>query len=99
MKLRATVMSFGFKYGIPVDADLVADMRFLPNPFWFRSCASTTGQEADVSDYVTNHPEAREFLDKYTELLDLVADGYLREGKQYVTIAIDVRGQNTGAWR
>jgi UPF0042 nucleotide-binding protein len=92
VKLRATVMSFGFKYGIPVDADLVADMRFLPNPFWVPELREHTGQEADVSDYVTNHPEAREFLDKYTELLDLVADGYLREGKQYVTIAIGCTG-------
>ena len=92
VKLRATVMSFGFKYGIPVDADLVADMRFLPNPFWVPELREHTGQEADVSDYVTNHPEAREFLDKYTELLGLVADGYLREGKQYVTIAIGCTG-------
>ena len=92
VKLRATVMSFGFKYGIPVDADLVADMRFLPNPFWVPELREHTGQEADVSDSVTNHPEAREFLDKYTELLDLVADGYLREGKQYVTIAIGCTG-------
>lgn len=92
VKLRATVMSFGFKYGIPVDADLVADMRFLPNPFWVPELKAHTGQDADVSDYVTNHPEAREFLDKYTALLDLVADGYLREGKQYVTIAIGCTG-------
>ena len=92
VKLRATVMSFGFKYGIPVDADLVADMRFLPNPFWVPELREHTGQDADVSDYVTKHPEAREFLDKYTQLLDLVADGYLREGKQYVTIAIGCTG-------
>lgn len=92
VKLRATVMSFGFKYGIPVDADLVADMRFLPNPFWVPELREHTGQDGDVSDYVTKHPEAREFLDKYTELLNLVADGYLREGKQYVTIAIGCTG-------
>lgn len=92
IKLKATVMSFGFKYGIPVDADLVADMRFLPNPFWIPELREHTGQNSDVSDYVTNHPEAREFLDKYTDLVNLVADGYLREGKQYVTIAIGCTG-------
>ncbi len=92
VKLRATVMSFGFKYGIPVDADLVADMRFLPNPFWVPELREHTGRDGDVSDYVTKHPEAREFLDRYTELLNLVANGYLREGKQYVTIAIGCTG-------
>jgi len=90
--LRATVMSFGFKYGIPVDADMVADMRFLPNPFWVEELREHNGQDADVSDYVTNLPEARDFLNRYAELLDLVADGYLREGKQYVTIAIGCTG-------
>lgn len=92
VRLRATVMSFGFKYGIPVDADLVADMRFLPNPFWVPELREQTGRDGEVSDYVTKHPEAREFLDRYTELLNLVADGYLREGKQYVTIAIGCTG-------
>lgn len=92
VRLRATVMSFGFKYGIPVDADLVADMRFLPNPFWVPELREHTGRDADVSDYVTQQPVAREFLDRYTELLNLVADGYLREGKQYVTIAIGCTG-------
>ena len=92
VQLRATVMSFGFKYGIPVDADLVADMRFLPNPFWVPELREHTGKDADVSDYVTAKEEARQFLDLYTELVDLVADGYLREGKQYVTIAIGCTG-------
>jgi UPF0042 nucleotide-binding protein len=90
--LRATVMSFGFKYGIPVDADLVADMRFLPNPYWVPELREFTGRDAGVSDYVTSQPAAREFLDRYAQLLDLVADGYLREGKQYVTIAIGCTG-------
>ncbi len=90
--LRATVMSFGFKYGIPVDADLVADMRFLPNPYWVPELRESTGKDDGVSDYVTSQPAAREFLDRYAALLDLVADGYLREGKQYVTIAIGCTG-------
>lgn len=92
ISLRATVMSFGFKYGLPVDADLVADMRFLPNPYWVPELRDSTGQDAGVSDYVTNQPAAREFLNRYADLLDLVADGYLREGKQYVTIAIGCTG-------
>ena len=90
--LRATVMSFGFKYGIPVDADMVADARFLPNPYWVEELREHNGQDADVSDYVTNHPEARIFLDKYADLMDIVAEGYLREGKRYVTIAIGCTG-------
>ncbi len=90
--LRATVMSFGFKYGIPVDADLVADMRFLPNPYWIPELREHTGLDADVNDFVTALPEAREFLDRYAELVDMVADGYLREGKRYVTVAIGCTG-------
>ncbi|NQU37962.1 MAG: RNase adapter RapZ, partial [Actinobacteria bacterium] len=70
--LRATVMSFGFKYGVPVDADLVADMRFLPNPYWVPELREFNGRDAGVSDYVTSQPAAREFLDRYAELLDLV---------------------------
>lgn len=92
IRLRATVMSFGFKYGLPVDADVVADVRFLPNPFWVPELRDLTGRDASVSDYVLASPDAREFLDTYAALLDLVADGYLREGKRYVTIAIGCTG-------
>lgn len=90
--LRATVMSFGFKYGIPVDADMVADMRFLPNPFWVPELREQTGLDQSVSDYVTSLPEARSYLDTYSRLLDIVADGYLREGKRYVTVAVGCTG-------
>ncbi len=91
-RLRATVMSFGFKYGVPVDADLVADVRFLPNPFWVPELRAKTGLSAEVSDYVVGNQDARSFLDQYSALLDLIADGYLREGKRYVTIAIGCTG-------
>ena len=91
-RLRATVMSFGFKYGIPVDADQVADVRFLPNPFWEPELRAHTGQDPDVSDYVIGHPQAREFLTQYSRLMNLISDGYLREGKRYVTIAIGCTG-------
>ena len=92
VQLRATVLSFGFKYGIPVDADFVADVRFLPNPFWVPELRDLTGLDGAVSDYVTASPVAREFLDRFSGLLDLAADGYLTEGKRYVTIAIGCTG-------
>jgi len=92
VRLRATVMSFGFKYGIPVDADYVADVRFLPNPFWEPELRALSGRDAAVNDYVVDAPEAREFLTRFTSLLDLVADGYLREGKRYVTVAVGCTG-------
>ena len=90
--LRATVMSFGFKYGIPVDADLVADLRFLPNPYWDPNLKELTGLDAAVNDYVVSGEQAQEFLTKYAELIDLVEDGYLREGKRFVTIAMGCTG-------
>lgn len=90
--LRATVMSFGFKYGIPVDADMVADMRFLPNPFWVPQLRDSTGLDPNVSDYVTQYEEARLFLDSYANLMHIVADGYIREGKRHVTVAIGCTG-------
>ena len=90
--LRATVMSFGFKYGIPVDADLVADLRFLPNPYWDPKLKDLTGLDTAVNDYVVASDQAQEFLTKYAELIDLVEDGYLREGKRFVTIAMGCTG-------
>ena len=90
--LRATVMSFGFKYGIPVDADLVADLRFLPNPYWDPKLKDLTGLDAAVNDYVVASDQAQEFLTKYAELIELVEDGYLREGKRFVTIAMGCTG-------
>lgn len=90
--LRATVMSFGFKYGIPVDADLVADLRFLPNPYWDPKLKELTGLDAAVNDYVVASDQAQEFLRKYAELIGLVEDGYLREGKRFVTIAMGCTG-------
>jgi RNase adapter protein RapZ len=92
LALRATVMSFGFKYGVPIDADLVADVRFLPNPHWVPELRPLTGLDPRVSDHVVESDLARRFLDRYSELLDLVADGYLREGKRYVTIAVGCTG-------
>jgi UPF0042 nucleotide-binding protein len=92
IRLRATVMSFGFKYGIPVDADLVADARFLPNPYWDETLRPLNGRDPAVAADVTEQSEAREFLDRMAGMLDLVSDGYLREGKRYVTVAIGCTG-------
>jgi UPF0042 nucleotide-binding protein len=91
-RLRATVLSFGFKYGLPVDADLVADVRFLPNPHWVPELRPHTGQEPAVSDYVLARPGAAEFLDRYVEVLRIVTEGYQREGKHYATVAVGCTG-------
>ena len=90
--LRAIVVSFGYKYGLPVDADLVADMRFLPNPHWVPELRAQTGQQAAVRDYVLSQPGAAEFLDRYAGLLGSVFDGYLREGKRFVTVGVGCTG-------
>jgi len=91
-RLKVTVTSFGFKYGIPVDADFVADMRFLPNPFWIPELRSGTGKDAEVSEYVMSQPGAAEFLDGYVPVLEGVAGGYRREGKRFMTVAIGCTG-------
>jgi UPF0042 nucleotide-binding protein len=91
-QLRATVMSFGFKYGLPVDADLVVDCRFLPNPHWVPELRSRTGTDEDVAGYVFDQPGAKEFLDQYGDLLRIVTDGYRREGKRYMTVAVGCTG-------
>jgi len=90
--LKATVFSFGFKYGIPVDADLVADMRFLPNPHWVPELRPLSGRDEAVAEYVKNRPEAQEFLSQYVALVETVAAGYLREGKRFMMIAIGCTG-------
>lgn len=92
MRLKITCTSFGFKYGIPVDADLVADMRFLPNPHWVPELRPLTGRDASVSAYVTERPGAQEFLTQYVPVVQTVAEGYLREGKRFATIAIGCTG-------
>ena len=87
-----TVESFGYKYGLPMDADIVMDVRFLPNPHWVDALRPHTGQHPDVRDYVLGQPGAEEFLDTYHRLLNVVIDGYRREGKRYMTVAIGCTG-------
>lgn len=91
-RLRINVMSFGFKYGIPLDADAVADMRFLSNPFWVDELRHLTGHDSDVSDYVLALPRAEEFIDKYLQALEPVFEGYTNEEKRYATLAIGCTG-------
>lgn len=87
-----TVESFGFKYGLPMDADMVMDVRFLPNPHWVDELRPHTGQHPAVRDYVLGQTGAAEFLETYHRLLSLVVDGYRREGKRYMTVAIGCTG-------
>lgn len=90
--LRATVMSFGFKYGLPIDSDMVADLRFLPNPFWVDELRPLSGLDEPVSDYVHKQPLSGQFLDTYEELIALLTDGYLREDQHFLTIALGCTG-------
>jgi RNase adapter protein RapZ len=89
---RLNIMSFGYKYGLPVDADMVADCRFLPNPHWIPELRAMTGQDAPVRDYVLAQPAAVAFLDAYMEVLTVSLAGFEREGKRFVALAIGCTG-------
>ncbi|HET7174115.1 MAG TPA: RNase adapter RapZ [Nocardioidaceae bacterium] len=90
--MQVTVVSFGFKYGIPVDADMVVDMRFLPNPHWVAELRPLTGLDPTVRDYVLSEPPAAEFLKRLDELLDTVVTGFERERKSYLNLAVGCTG-------
>jgi UPF0042 nucleotide-binding protein len=89
---RVTVLSFGYKYGLPMDSDLVVDMRFLPNPYWIPELRDHNGRDTAVRDYVLSQEGAEEFLDRYHQLLRLVGGGYRREGKRYLTVSVGCTG-------
>jgi len=91
-RLQLTVLSFGYKYGLPVDADLVLDCRFLPNPHWVPELRPKTGQQPEVRDHVLAQPGALEFLDRAEGLLRLLFEGYVREGKHYALLALGCTG-------
>lgn len=91
-KVHLTVMSFGFKYGVPQDANFMADMRFIPNPHWIPELRPLTGRDAPVRDYVLEDSGARSFVDLYVEALRPALEGYRRENKHYATIAIGCTG-------
>ncbi|NLE81134.1 MAG: RNase adapter RapZ [Rhodococcus sp.] len=90
--VQVTVQSFGFKYGLPMDADLVCDVRFLPNPHWIPELRAHTGQSAGVRDYVLSREGADDYLTTYHHLMELTVAGYRREGKRYMTIAVGCTG-------
>jgi UPF0042 nucleotide-binding protein len=92
IQLQVNVVSFGFKYGVPVDADLMADMRFLPNPHWVPELRDSTGRDPDVAAYVKERPDAQTFLERYLPVIETVGEGYLREGKRFMTVAIGCTG-------
>lgn len=90
--LRLNVMSFGFKYGVPADANYVADVRFIPNPHWVPELRALTGQDDRVRDYVLSNAGAGDFVDRYVEALKPVLEGYRRENKHYATLAVGCTG-------
>lgn len=90
--LRLVVLSFGFKYGIPLDADIVFDLRFLPNPYWDPELRPFNGKDPQVRDFVLSRPGAEDFIDAATRMLDIAIAGYLAEGRRYVTIAVGCTG-------
>ncbi len=90
--LRVSIVSFGFKYGLPIDADMVADMRFLPNPYWVDELRPMSGLDEPVRDYVRKQPRSKEFLDIYEALLALLTDGFVHEDKSFLTVAIGCTG-------
>ena len=87
-----TVLSFGFKYGIPSDADLVFDVRFLPNPFYIPDLRNLTGLDSKVADYVLGNEETHKFLNAWENLLNCVMPGYVAEGKQQLAIGVGCTG-------
>ena len=90
--LMISIMSFGFKNGIPADADLVFDVRFLPNPFYVESLKKLTGNDKPVRDYVMSFPEAGQFMEKLEDMISFLIPGYVKEGKNQLVIAIGCTG-------
>ncbi|MBR5799390.1 MAG: RNase adapter RapZ [Lachnospiraceae bacterium] len=90
--LMVTILSFGFKHGIPADADLVFDVRFLPNPFYIEELKYKTGNEKEVQDYVMSFPEAEVFVDKLTDMVEFLIPNYVKEGKYQLVIGIGCTG-------
>ena len=90
--LMITILSFGFKHGIPADADLVFDVRFLPNPFYIDELKYKTGNDKEVQDYVMSFPEAETFIDKLCDMLSFLIPNYVKEGKYQLVIGIGCTG-------
>lgn len=93
--LFITILSFGFKYGIPADSDLVFDVRFLPNPYYVEGLRAKSGNDKEIQDYVLQFNEAHEFLEKLTEMVKFLIPNYIIEGKNQLVISIGCTGGNT----
>lgn len=91
-EMRLTVISFGYKYGIPVDADIVMDVRFLPNPYYIKELKNKTGLEKKVGNYVISFPAAKKFIKSFFSMILSIIPKYIKEGKSYLTIAIGCTG-------
>jgi UPF0042 nucleotide-binding protein len=87
-----TILSFGFKYGIPADSDIVMDVRFLPNPYYVEELRPKTGNDPEIRQYVMQFPEAREFVDKLEDLINFLIPNYIAEGKNQLVISIGCTG-------
>jgi UPF0042 nucleotide-binding protein len=90
--MRTSILSFGFKHGVPLDVDLMFDCRFLPNPYWDESLRSQSGLDPPVRKFVLDRPETTAFLDKLDDLLAMLLPAYIREGKSYLTVAMGCTG-------
>jgi UPF0042 nucleotide-binding protein len=90
--MRIQIVSFGFKYGIPLDADLIIDVRFLINPYFVAELKQLDGEDAEIKDFILSHEDTRIFLDKYLDLLDYLIPMYEKEGKAYLTVAVGCTG-------
>ncbi|MFP5316748.1 MAG: RNase adapter RapZ [Acidimicrobiia bacterium] len=93
-RMRTSVISFGYKHGLPLDVDLVFDCRFLPNPHWVDELRPLTGVDRPVRDYVLDQPDTKEFLARLDELFELLLPAYVREGKAYLSVAVGCTGGN-----
>jgi RNase adapter protein RapZ len=91
-QLQLAVESFGFKHGLPLDADIVMDVRFLPNPHWEEALRPLTGHDPAVREFVLDRPETIEFLDRFDDLLKALLPAYQAEGRSYLTVAIGCTG-------
>jgi RNase adapter protein RapZ len=91
-RLQVTVVSFGYKFGLPMDADVVLDVRFLPNPHWVEDLRPLPGTDARVTDFVMSRQATADFLHRFEGMLDVLIPGYLTEGKRYLTVAIGCTG-------
>ncbi len=92
LPLEVTLVSFGYKYGLPMDADIVLDLRFLPNPFWVDDLRELSGEDRRVREYVLGKQESEEFLDRVHSLLLYLKDGFVQEGRRYITVALGCTG-------